>query len=216
MGPEREAGSGQSPDVTADLVARARSGAPEAFGEAWARVAPAVCAWAGLRLGPALRRRLEPEDVIQEVCCRAWAAFAAFDPARAAFRSWVFGIAKNVLKEGLLNLRRTAGLSGSARAAALDGAPADATSVSRRVARDEALRAFVLDVERLDQEERRLLLFRGLEGLSHPEVGERLGLSAEAAAKRWQRLREKLSSTESGTVLPLLMTRKHAIRGSGD
>jgi DNA-directed RNA polymerase specialized sigma24 family protein len=44
----------------------------------------------------------------------------------------------------------------------------------------------------LDADERLLLAQVGLEGVSFAEAGERLGLSRDATAKRWQRLRARL------------------------
>ena len=54
------------------------------------------------------------------------------------------------------------------------------------------VRGIVNAVLRKVQDERRLLQYRGLEGLEHQEVGALLGLSSDAAAKRWQRLRDRL------------------------
>jgi DNA-directed RNA polymerase specialized sigma24 family protein len=44
-----------------------------------------------------------------------------------------------------------------------------------------------------------LIVYCGLEGLSVTEVAQRLGLSREAAFKRWQRLRDELGQ---GRVAP--------------
>ena len=68
--------------------------------------------------------------------------------------------------------------------------------VSRRVSRDEELGRFREAVAALPEDERKLVLHCGLEGLPLREVGERLGISEEAAGKRWQRLRARLRTTE--------------------
>ena len=70
--------------------------------------------------------------------------------------------------------------------------PIEVTTISRRVRRDEALTAFVDHIATLDETDRGILLHRGLEGLEHTEVAELLDLSAAAAMKRWQRLRDRL------------------------
>ena len=47
-------------------------------------------------------------------------------------------------------------------------------------------------IRSLSEEDRKLVIHCGLEGLSYIETGERLAIGKEAVAKRWQRLREKL------------------------
>ncbi len=66
--------------------------------------APAVYAWVGLRLGPKLRLELDPEDVLQEVACRAFARRETFDPARGPFRAWIFGVARHLLLSSMEQL----------------------------------------------------------------------------------------------------------------
>ena len=68
--------------------------------------------------------------------------------------------------------------------------------MSRRVSRDEELARFREAVAALPEDERKLVLHCGLEGLPLREVGERLGISEEAAGKRWQRLRARLRTSE--------------------
>ncbi|MEM8714003.1 MAG: hypothetical protein AAGG01_23925, partial [Planctomycetota bacterium] len=58
----------------------------------------------------------------------------------------------------------------------------------------------------LPKDERRLVVYRGLEGRGHAEVGELVGLDASAAAKRWERLRDRLrSGSTSGERLVALL-----------
>lgn len=203
---------GTGPGATPAGIAVGNAAGVEArdtFTAAWGSVAPVILAWCGLRIGPALRRRLDPEDLLQEICCRAWMAYPRFEPARAPFRSWVFGIARNVLREALL----AAGRAGPAASAPpqdgstrspLDAVPADATSISRRAAKDEVLVRVRAAIDALDAEEKKLLLYRGFEGLTHPEVGARLGLDSDAAAKRWQRLRDKFAAGPLGSEIAAL------------
>ncbi len=190
---------GPEAEDTRDLVRRVEVDgvASRRFAELWERVAPALHAWASLRITAALRPRLDPDDLVQEVCCRAFLGFCNYDPERSRFRSWLFGIASHVLKSALVELGRNPSLT---RAAAvdestrfLDRVPDRATAVSRRIAADDAFRAFLALARDLDEEERRLLLHRGLEGLSHADVAARIGVTSAAARKRWERLRERLA-----------------------
>lgn len=166
------------------------------FVEHYKAVAPALFAWAGVRARRWRQPSLDPEDLVQEVCCRAFERFDTFDPAQGPFRAWIFGIANNVLREALAELagpggrRRDTGTSSRAPGADL---PDEATSVSRRVARDESLRILVGRLCGLDEDERRLLLLRGLEGLPHADVAALTGLSVDAVQKRWQRLLDRIA-----------------------
>lgn len=169
------------------------------FADAYRDAAPALHAWIGLHLGPALRAELDPEDVLQEVACRAFARKDNFDPERGPFRAWLFGIARKVLFQSLERM------TGSGRpdrewltTGGLARVPEEATSVTRRVARDETQRRFLDEIEDLPDEERRLVLQRGLEGLPHEEVAESLGIEPSAAAKRWARLLPRLRDKLGG------------------
>lgn len=187
---------------TEGLVAGARRGDAEAFGTLYRRIAPAVFAWVSLRLPTELRGRLDPEDVIQEIWARALDRFSRFDPARGSFRAWLFGVASRVLLESLRRTHRhQRGVAAGDEAPLLpEDVPDDVTSQSRRLARDEAFARFLSQVRGLAEDERRLILFRGLEGLPHDEVARRLDISRETSMKRWQRLRERLTEVRAGLL----------------
>lgn len=188
---------------TTDDVRNARSDRASGFAALYTRVAPGVLAWASLRIPGSHRGSIDPEDVVQEVWRRAYERFDHYDATRSPFRAWVFRIANLVLME---EFRRTRGArrmlsrdDSAADAAAAD--PADpATTVSRAVASDEALAAFVRAAMNEDEDDRRLLAFR-LEGLNFEDCGERLGITGAATRKRWQRLRERLADLAVRTGL---------------
>ena len=170
--------------------------AAQGFVELYRPVAPAIYAWARLHIHAPLRRRVDPEDILQEVCVRALDRFSTYDPEKSPFRSWLFGIARNVLREALRSLRvRGESAFGANRRSdpgGLDRISDEATSISTRIARDERIQSFLTRVSKLDEEEKRLLLYRGLEGRGHQEVAEILAINEETAQKRWQRLRRKI------------------------
>lgn len=178
---------------TEALVGKARGGDREAFTELYAHLAPALHAWAGLRLSPSLRSRMEPEDLLHEVWWRALDAFASFDPAKGSFRTWLFTIATRVL----MNAFRRAGTASRA-GLPLGGAlspsdvPVSLTDVSRRVVRDAVIKDVVTALQKMDEPDQAVFLQCGLEGLSAPAAASLTGQTAEAVKKRWQRLREKL------------------------
>ena len=154
------------------------------FASAYQGIAPALQAWARLRIQPQLRGYCEPEDLLQEIWCRAFAIRERFEPEQTSFRRWMFRIAKNVLLEVTRRARS------QQRVANAEGRTSQALRrretrlISRRASRaasrgDESLRAFHERVEALGEDERELFVHIGLEGLDYGEVAERLDASRE-------------------------------------
>jgi RNA polymerase sigma-70 factor (ECF subfamily) len=172
--------------------------APTTFAELYPAVAPALHAWAVMRLGSSERGRIAPEDLTQDVWLRAVQVFAKFDAERMEFRPWLFAVAKHVLLEVRRRLRHAplepTQLGGSTRVHALEQVPEDVTSVSRRLAKDEDLRRFVARLQQLEPVELQTVLHCGIEGMPQAEAATRLGEPAATTAKRWQRLRERMRS----------------------
>jgi RNA polymerase sigma factor (sigma-70 family) len=175
----------------------------EMFLREFEQAAPALLAWARLRLRPELRRVLEPEDLIQEVGCRALQRLASYEPAKATLRQWLFGFANLVLMEALRDLARLPAngiRTGRDRSDGFEPA-AKVTSVTGKVARNESVRLFLERIEQLDPDDRQLLMHRGLEQLPHPQVAELLAISEDSVRKRWQRLCERMRDDPLFTVL---------------
>ena len=153
------------------------------------RVAPMLFAWTKLRARGAVQ--LDPEDLLQEVWCRALDRLQSFDPSRS-FRAWIFGIAKNTLIHSLDPSRRPPSPLQSGSGVG----PFDTlTSVSLRLGKDEALQRFVDYVQALDADDRTLLIYCGLEGYTCERAAKRMGISTDAATKRWQILRARLGKS---------------------
>ena len=117
---------------------------------------------------------------------------ADFEPDRGAFRSWIFGYARMVLMEALRKAR-PAGARG--RSELFEESYPDAvTTFTRRIARDEAMQRFLECMHGLGEDEKTLVILCGLEGQTCADAAERLGISHDAALKRWQRLRADIAS----------------------
>ncbi|MBK8980087.1 MAG: sigma-70 family RNA polymerase sigma factor [Planctomycetes bacterium] len=186
MGPDPAAGGA---DASADA----------AFTRRYLEIAPALQVWAELRLGPELRGFCDAEDLLQEIWCRAFSIRDRAGTADAAFRPWLFRVAKNVLLEVLRAARSADRLGrplgdGSSRPVQLDGLAEQITSVTRRLARDDTLREFHRRLAELPDDERELVLHVGLEGVGYTEAAQRLGTTHDALKKRWQRLRARLQT----------------------
>lgn len=176
-------------------IAREAHGDPARFSELYERIAPALYAWSAIRIRPAMRGALDPEDVVQEVWSRAWKAFPTYDPQASTFRMWIFRIGKNVMLEGFRKIQRGGrGEAGpSTRAFQLANVADPASAVSQRVARDDSIQKLLDWVHALEEDERQLFVHCGLEGLSYTEAGERMGLQKDTVAKRWQGLRARVA-----------------------
>lgn len=153
-----------------------------------------LLAWAHCRIRGELRQRFEVEDLVQEVGMRACVRRRDFDPQRGTFRQWLLGFANRVWLETLRELgrdplgpRRRSG-GDSVLPALLDSV----TTISRRVANSEAARTCRARIDALDDDDRRMVLAIGIEGQSHAEASDHLGIAEDASRKRWQRLRERL------------------------
>jgi RNA polymerase sigma-70 factor (ECF subfamily) len=161
----------------------------ESFETRYERVAPALYSWAALTVGPALRARIDPQDLVQEASARAFEGFATFDPELGSFRSWIFRIAKNCRNEALRGAARARLSGGEER---VSQCPASVTAISQRMARDDALQKLLEFVETFDPTDRELFLRCGLQGEGATKAAVRMGLGEEAVQKRWSRLRERL------------------------
>jgi RNA polymerase sigma factor (sigma-70 family) len=166
------------------------------FAELYESLAPSLYAWASLRIHPQYRSKLDPEDVVQDVWWRAMDAFARFDPEKASFRTWIFRIATNALTDGYRRLAVRGHLPSELRRPMTGPISrelaAQATSISRRAARSEECERLLASLSQLDRDERLLFAHCGLEGLSPEAAAPILGISTDAAVKRWQRLRARL------------------------
>jgi RNA polymerase sigma-70 factor (ECF subfamily) len=147
-----------------------------------------------LRLGPGLRGRVDPDEIVQETWIRALRDLEQFDAARGSFRAWIFGLAKYVLLDALRLARREDRDEGrmTLSTAALANHPDSVTSATRRLAREEGLQRFLERMQALGEDEQTLVLLCGLEGMSCDQAALRLGISHAAAVKRWQRLRAEI------------------------
>lgn len=176
------------PTANPDDLARTR------FAENFAALAPTLFAWASCRIGRELRQRIDLEDLVQEVGLRACQRAADYDPARGTFRQWLFGFAHRVWLETLRELGRDP-LGPRLRLGGDSTLPMvmdSVTTISRRVANDENARACRDRIDELDDDDRHLLVALGIEGLSHGEAAQLLGIAEDSCRKRWQRLRERL------------------------
>ena len=185
-------------DLTESEASAARDGDSSAFSKLYDRIAPALYSWACLRIREPMQRHISPEDLVQEVWWRALDGFTRFDPEKTQFRPWIFKIANNVFFEAVRRRPESRAAAGSFGGEAKigdvpDDLQAEVTSVTQAFRRDESVKALAEEFAKLPEDELQLVIYCGLEGLSHADVAALIEASPEAVKKRWQRLRARLS-----------------------
>lgn len=169
---ETSHGAPAEPAVRA-LVVRAQEGDREAFGEIYMTHYATV-----FRLARFYLPRDASEDAAAETFVRAWRGLSRYRDTGAPFASWLYGIARHVVKDAVRAARRNeprADVPDEVMDAGLD--PVD------RVALTEAM-------GRLPRHERRVLELKFFIGLANEEISAALGKSAGAVnAIRWRALR---------------------------
>ena len=118
----------------------------------------------------ALGDRGQAEELVQEVFTRVWRKAETFDPSRASFRTWLYGIARNAI----IDLKRRAAVRPSLATHEVDP--------DERGTTDKALEQALLRwqvgaaLERLTPEHRQVIRLAHFQGLTLREIAERTGL----------------------------------------
>ncbi len=139
----------------------------------------------------------EAEDLTAEVFFRVFRAQDRFDPARAEAKVWIFGIARNALRDQ----RRRAKVRRHVPIGALRDLECPAPSPEERLIAEERALRLAAAMARLPEADRELLALRYGSDMSSAEIGEVLGLKDAAVRTRlWRavgRLRDMLESETS-------------------
>ena len=200
---------------TAELLARARDGDAAAVERLLAGHREALRRMVQLRMDPALARRVDSSDVVQEVLIEANRRLTEY-LARPAmpFALWLRSMARDRLidahrrhreaaRRSLDREQPLAGGDDSSAAALQPGAwLADRELTPAAAAlQAEAAQRFQQALAQLDETDREVLLMRHFEQLSNQEVAAALGLSEAAASMRHLRAIKRLRAS-IGQMLP--------------
>jgi len=173
------------PGETEDLLRRAREGSREALGLLFSGCSERLLALIRLRLGPALRQRVESRDVLQATLLKALLHVEGFrGEKRESLMAWLARIAQNEIRDLAAfhgQKRREVGQTLAVGGAQeLDGLAANLRSETSRIALDERSARLVEALDALTAEHREVILLRELEELSFAEVALRMGRSPDA------------------------------------
>lgn len=154
----------------------------------------AVYNYARYRLGDT-----DAEDATADAFARAWAARAAFDPARGDASPWLWAIARNAVTD---RLRRRAhapfALSPSDAASGDMHDLGDGHDVHRAVVARIDWARLVVAVAALPDLDHDIVSLRIGAGLGHDAIGAAVGLSAGAVAQRLHRALGRLRRAVEG------------------
>ena len=184
-------------DESSGLLRRGLDGDPSAFGELFGRHRAAMHRAVARRLGPSLRNRFDPSDVVQEAQVEALERLEEYAGRRPMpFRSWLLRTALQRVGKVRRYARAARRDRGRERPLAMPGdcssatggriAAADLTPSRQAAARDAASRLHAV-LDRLPAPDRAILGMRTFEGLSYEEAASRLEIDPAAARKRYGR-----------------------------
>lgn len=121
-------------------------------------------------------------DAVSEVFLTAWRRLESMPPGDESL-PWLYGVAKNVVRNADRSQRRSVRLS--ARVMGQPHYPEPSPEV--QVVRNEQDTELVDAMERLKPEDQEVLKLRAYEGLSVKQISQAVGCSEEAAKKRISR-----------------------------
>jgi RNA polymerase sigma-70 factor (ECF subfamily) len=169
---------------SAALLDEARAGSPEAWETLFERHAPRLLTLIRIRMGPAVRARMESRDVLQATLVKAVRGVGAFrGKTRDAFVAWLARIAANEVCDQADHLgrrRRDAAAEvplGEVPSARLVRSIRSQTS---RIVWDERRERLERALELLSPEHREVIVLRKLEELPFARIAARLGRSPDA------------------------------------
>jgi RNA polymerase sigma-70 factor (ECF subfamily) len=132
------------------------------------------------------RNRDDRGDLIQDILVQLWRSFTSFD-ARCRFSTWMYRVAINVAISAHRSAGRRAQESVDLEDVGLELAAADRVMESA----SGDVRLLQRLITALDEPDRALIILY-VEGHTHQEMAEILGISATNASTRVSRLKEKL------------------------
>src|SRR5581483_11971059 len=190
-----------------EMLAAARAGRGDALGRLFEQYRHYLLLQARAQVGRGLQGKLDPLDVVQDAFLEAHRHFDQFrGGTERELMAWLRQILASCLgksvrryfgtrrRDARLERELAAGLDESSRA--LDrGLVAKQSSPSHQAARREQAVLLANALGQLAPDHREVLVLRNLDGLSFPEVAQRMGRSADAVKKLWTRALDRLRRT---------------------
>lgn len=180
-------------DPTTMHVRRAVAGDIDHLAWVVDRFTPLLVATARYRLGPALRRLTDAEDVVQDVWGVALPRIAELESRDGRITPTVLGFLSSILFNRVRDLakrqlRREGDVTPSTSPRPLEDLSADLTGVVTRATRIEETSVVVERLERLPEADRALIVMRGVEQARYRDIAAVLGTDPKVLSVRYGRL----------------------------
>ncbi|MCI0461533.1 MAG: sigma-70 family RNA polymerase sigma factor [Gemmataceae bacterium] len=181
------------------LLSQARRGDAEALGRLLEQYRSYLALLSQLQLDRRLHRKVDPTDVVQETFLEATRDFAQFQgTSEGELIAWLRRILAtnlaNVVRHFLGTQRRDVRLERELEAEVDQsssllacGLAAPQSTPSQQASRREQAVLLANALAQLPEHYREVIVLRNLQGLSFPEVAERMGRSLDSVEKIWAR-----------------------------
>lgn len=171
--------------VSADELARFRSGDPEAIRSVYREYSGLVYAVAYRVLGS----RDLADEATQQTFVKAWRAAAAYDPSRE-LGPWLATIARRTA----IDVHRKESRRPTAPLEELSTSHPDVVAMPPGVDQSYDVWSVRQAIDELPPDEREVVRLQHLEQLSHPEVAERMGIPVGTVKSRSFRAHQRLAA----------------------
>lgn len=180
--------SGQMPDL---LTRVAERGDVEAFGKLFQQFAPRIKSYM-MRQGA---DSATAEELAQETLLTVWRKASLYSSDKGTAATWIFTIARNLRID---RLRREVPWQGLPEGH--DETPSDEPLPDEQVSEQERQKRIRAALSRLPEDQHEVVQLSFIEGLSHSEIAERLGLPLGTVKSRmrlaYQKVREAVEDLE--------------------
>jgi len=194
----------ESPTSTFTLLEQAKAGDEAALSRAFEKYRRRLTVLVHFKLSPGARTFADVEDIVQEVCLRAFRDLDRFSyQSPGSFLRWLSSIADHAIVDRVRYRNRACRAGDDVRLRSesnpLGPEPADTKTPSRLLAQQEAVERLLARLERLPEDYREAIVMAKIEGLSTGEMAERLGKSREAVALLVYRALKRFRAIREGT-----------------
>ncbi|GAB4148057.1 MAG: sigma-70 family RNA polymerase sigma factor [Planctomycetota bacterium] len=179
-------------EITHDIVLAAGRGDQAASREIIEALHRPVIATIYRFLGPRFHR--DAEDIAQDVFLKVFRALSRFDPAKAAFTTWVYSLVRNHCYDVLKKRRLpTSSLTPAEPGESQRDLPDRRELQPARSAQNVELGRKIADaLSELGEDQRMVFILREYEGLDYDQIAEAVGVSKGTVKSRLFRAKETL------------------------
>ena len=129
----------------------------------------------------------EAEDVAQDAMMKLWRQAGDWRAGEARISTWLYRVTRNLCIDRIRKRRPTAPIEDVAEP------PDPVPSALQRLMNSEESRVLARAILALPDRQRQALVLRHFEGMSNPDIGERLDCSVEAVESLLARARRQLT-----------------------